>query len=83
MTLHKLHNSELSIEISSLGAELKSLSKIDGDEFLWQGTAPYWQKSSPLLFPIIGNLRDAAYTWEGQRYAMNIHGFASEAEFEL
>ena len=81
--INKLTNNFLSIEVETLGAELSSLSTAAGDEYLWQRSAGFWQKTSPLLFPIIGRLKDAAYNWQGQSYEMSTHGFASRSNFEL
>ena len=58
----KLENEKISIEISSLGAELTSLKKVENDlELLWQGNGMYWSGQSPLLFPIIGGIPDNQY----------------------
>ena len=43
--------------IASEGAELKSLV-IDGREIMWCGDPAYWGKTSPVLFPAIGNVRN-------------------------
>lgn len=37
----------------------------------------------PFLFPIFGRLKDSAYTWEGKRYAMEIHGFAHTSTWQV
>ena len=40
--METLHNDRLSIEVSSLGAELQSIKDGDGKEYLWQGDDKYW-----------------------------------------
>ncbi len=38
---------------------------------------------NPILFPICGQLKDAAYEWEGQAYQMNNHGVARTSAWEV
>ena len=78
----KLDNSIMSIEISNLGAELKSAVK-DGFEYMWCADEKYWARTSPVLFPIVGSLKDKSYKLDGKVYKMNQHGFARDNEFEL
>lgn len=73
----------LTVDISSLGAEMQTLSTRDGQSLLWSGDAAYWSGRSPILFPIVGKAPDDAVVIEGQSYAMNQHGFARRAEFSL
>ena len=51
--IYTLTKDRISIRVSSLGAELKSVC-LDGFEYLWQGDPTYWKGQSPILFPIIG-----------------------------
>jgi galactose mutarotase-like enzyme len=68
----------------STGAELKSIKKA-GDkesiEYLWQLNPEIWERQAPLLFPVIGRLKDGEYTHEGCTYNIDIHGFARFSEF--
>ncbi len=77
----KLENDYISINLKPFGAELSSLyNKQTQIEYIWQaGTA--WPKHSPVLFPIVGGLKDGEYTFENKTYKMNRHGFAREMEF--
>ena len=54
--MEQIKNDQLTLEISSLGAELQSIKDANGNEYLWDGDAKYWGKRSPLLFPIVGGL---------------------------
>ena len=82
--LYTIENKKLKVEISSLGAELMSIkSKADGCEYLWQGDAKYWASRACVLFPICGRLVDGYYTYEGQKYEMNLHGFARKTEYTM
>lgn len=78
----KLDNGIISIEIASHGAELKSALK-DGFEYMWCADGKYWARTSPVLFPIVGSLKDKSYKLDGKAYQMNQHGFARDNEFEL
>ncbi len=78
----KLDNSIISIEIANHGAELKSAVK-DGFEYMWCADEKYWARTSPVLFPIVGSLKDKSYKLDGKVYQMNQHGFARDYEFKL
>lgn len=78
----KLDNSIISIEIANHGAELKSAVR-DGFEYMWCADETYWARTSPVLFPIVGALKDKLYKLDGKVYQMNQHGFARDNEFEL
>lgn len=78
----KLDNGIISIKIANHGAELKSAVK-DGFEYMWCADEKYWARTSPILFPFVGSLKDKAYKLDGKVYQMNQHGFARDNEFEL
>ena len=79
-----LKNGNLQVVVNAHGAELTSLKDLSsGVEYIWQANPKYWGKHSPVLFPIIGMLKDDAYTFNGQQYAMEKHGFARDLDFEL
>ncbi|MBQ9990186.1 MAG: aldose 1-epimerase family protein [Lachnospiraceae bacterium] len=69
--------------IESLGAELKSLKSPDGKEYIWNADPKHWMRSSPLLFPTIGNVRNNKTIIAGKEYSMPKHGFCKESEFTL
>ncbi|MEG2541029.1 MAG: aldose 1-epimerase family protein, partial [Clostridia bacterium] len=78
---YTISNDSLVVEISSLGAELMSIkSKGDGTEYLWQGDKTYWGGRAYNLFPICGRLTDGKYTYGGNTYEMNLHGFLRKTE---
>ena len=78
MALFQISNDKITIQVDSLGAELKSLKSLpDGREYMWQGDPAYWGRTSPVLFPIVGGLKDGRYRVDGREYAMGQHGFAS------
>ena len=84
MALFQISNDKVTIQVDSLGAELKSLKSLpDGREYMWQGDPAYWGRTSPVLFPIVGGLKDGRYRVDGREYAMGQHGFARDMEFRL
>lgn len=81
---YKMKNEKLTVEIESLGAELKSVkSNTTGMEYMWYGRPEYYKRTSPILFPIVGSLRNQEYFYEGKKYPMPQHGFARNMEFEV
>lgn len=79
-----LENEILRVEIDSFGAELKSVkNKATNQEYMWQGDPQYWGRTSPILFPFVGSLKDKTYTYDGKTYSMGQHGFARDMEHEL
>ena len=84
MALYELKNEEISISIDSVGAELKSLKRLStGTEYMWCGDPRYWGRTSPVLFPFVGGLKDRQYRTKGRSYSMTQHGFARDMEFTL
>ena len=70
------------------GAELTSI-KVDGIEKLHQGNEvldengkAYWGRHAPILFPIVGKLKDNKTQINGNIYEMTQHGFARDMDFE-
>lgn len=79
-----LSNSILSISINSKGAELISIQNNQTKrEYIWEGNPEYWGKHSPILFPIVGTLKNNAYRFNGQNYTLPRHGFARDYEFKV
>ena len=79
-----LENDRLKVEIDSFGAEVKSvINKNNVREYMWYGNPKYWGRTSPVLFPFVGSLKEKKYHWKGKEYAMGQHGFARDHEFQL
>lgn len=79
-----LENAHLKVWIKPKGAELRSLvNKNTGIEHIWDADPNYWSKSSPVLFPIVGGLKDDTYMFEGKSYSLPRHGFARDRMFDL
>jgi galactose mutarotase-like enzyme len=79
-----LENENIRVTFAAKGAELRSItSKITGLDYLWKGDAAYWGKYSPVLFPVVGALKDETYIAEGQEYHLPRHGFARDLDFDV
>lgn len=76
----ELRNGNTAAKIKDKGAELVSFS-IDGRELMWCGDEKYWGKTSPFLFPMIGNLRNGKTLIDGKEYSITKHGFARDNVF--
>ncbi|WP_369769324.1 aldose 1-epimerase family protein [Flavobacterium sp. WC2416] len=77
-----LLNSNLTAKINTIGAELFSLVS-NGKEYIWEGNPAFWGKHSPVLFPIVGTLKNNTYTNNTISYQLSRHGFARDTEFKL
>lgn len=79
-----LENDLLKASFSTKGAELQSLTaKEDNFNYLWNGNPNYWGKFSPVLFPIVGGLKNNTYYVNSKVYHLPRHGFARDMDFEL
>jgi len=83
MSIISLSNDVISAQINTLGAELCSLKNTENKDFIWEGDPAYWGKHSPVLFPIVGTLKNNTYTHNNKEYILTRHGFARDMEFEL
>lgn len=78
-----LENEHLNVEISTKGAELQRLVTVaTKTNYMWRGDANLWAKFSPVLFPIVGALKDDRYSYQNETYTLTRHGFARDLEFE-
>lgn len=79
-----IENESLVARFKAGGGELTSLKgKETGIEYLWQADPAFWGRHAPVLFPIVGSLKDNQYRYQGQSYTMSQHGFARDQEFTL
>ncbi|MEE0594630.1 MAG: hypothetical protein UCO86_13300 [Eggerthella lenta] len=75
-----LENDALSVRVSPVGAELQSVV-CGGVERMWSGDPAVWGRRAPLLFPLIGRLRDGWYANGGRRVDAPMHGFCRDRLF--
>ena len=78
-----LENEKVKIAVLPLGAELCSLyHKQHRLQYLWQA-GEAWAKHSPVLFPIVGQLKNNEYIHQQNKYSLPRHGFAREKLFTV
>jgi galactose mutarotase-like enzyme len=78
----KIQNESLRVEIDPKGAELTSLVNSSNQlEYMWSGDPAFWAKRSPVLFPIVGTLKENTYQISGETYVLGRHGFARDRHF--
>lgn len=76
-------NASVLAEISTLGAELRVLRKMGGENVMWAADTDHWNRVAPNLFPIVGRLKGDQYQVDGRVYDMRQHGFARDQVFEV
>lgn len=84
MSTYILKNNELTLQIDEIGAELTSINDNKTQtQYLWNADSTYWKRHSPILFPIVGSLKNQSYTYNEQQFTMSQHGFARDLEFTV
>ena len=79
-----LRNENVSVTLKSLGGELTSIKDASGTEYLWQGNPDFWSGQAPVLFPIVGCLRNGTATiGDSKTCSFGRHGLARKLEFTL
>lgn len=84
---YQIENSTFIAQFSSDGAEIKRLfAKPWSRELLWvpsdASTKKIWNRTAPVLFPIVGKLKSDQYTFKDKHYSMSQHGFARDRGFK-
>lgn len=75
-----LSHGSLEAAVQTLGGELVSLRR-DGTEYIWGGDPTYWSGQNPILFPIVGSLKNGQAEIDGQTCEMSRHGFVRNLDF--
>jgi galactose mutarotase-like enzyme len=71
-----LENDILRIGVNELGAELCEIhSKVSGKEYMWDANPDIWGSYAPVLFPVIGAIKNGSALIKGQSYKVPRHGF--------
>jgi galactose mutarotase-like enzyme len=79
-----LENDLLKISINEIGAELRSvMNKSQNFEYMWSADPSVWPRVSPVLFPIVGRLKNDTYYHNDQAYSLSQHGFARNMLFDV
>ncbi len=81
---HVIENENLKVTVADHGAEVRSIiRKSDNAEMMWQADAAYWGRTSPVLFPLVGNYYEKKSVYQGKTYELGQHGFARDMDFAL
>ena len=72
----------LTASIDTMGAQLMSLQKGES-EYLWQGDANWWPRRAPILFPIVGVLKNSKAESAEGTISLARHGLARLNQFEV
>ena len=84
MSTYSLKNDILSIDVEEFGAELTSIfHTAKNTEYLWNADPAYWKRHAPILFPVVGSLKNKSYLYQGQTYSLPQHGFARDMNFRF
>lgn len=79
-----IENDWLKVGIARNGAEVRKVEhKKNGLDYMWTGDNAYWGRVSPVLFPIVGRLKENRYQLDGRVYEMSQHGFLRDVEFDV
>ena len=71
----------LKFSVQDKGAELCSIiSHRTGTEFMWGANPDIWGSFAPILFPIIGTLKEGEFLYEEKSYSVPKHGFIRNNE---
>ena len=81
-TLVTISDGTLSASVDSLGAQLMSV-RLDDAEYLWQGDPTWWSRRAPILFPIVGVLRDGCAQSASGPVKLARHGIARLYEHRI
>jgi galactose mutarotase-like enzyme len=72
---YSIQNHHLKITVKQTGAELCQIqSTVTGKDFMWDGDPNVWSSYAPVLFPVIGAIKNGFVKHNGQEYAVPRHG---------
>ncbi len=78
----ELYSHGAAAKLDTLGGELTGYLK-DGVQYVWQGDPAFWSGHAPILFPVVGALKNGSILIEGKEFNMPKHGIARKREFML
>lgn len=79
--IYTIENEFLKVNVNEKGAELTNLiSQISGVEYLWQADPAVWASHAPVLFPVIGAIKNGFVRFKGEEFAVPRHGFVRNNE---
>jgi galactose mutarotase-like enzyme len=72
---YEIENKLLRIAVNEAGAELSAIKSVTtGKDFMWSGDPAIWGSTSPVLFPVIGAIKNGFVKYEGNEYKVPRHG---------
>ena len=72
---HTIANEYLHISVKETGAELCRIqSSKTGRDFMWNADPAVWSSYAPVLFPVIGAIKNGFVKYLGEEYAVPRHG---------
>ena len=77
---HDFGSTGIRASVLAQGAELCALRDGDGRDYLWDA-GEAWPRHAPVLFPIVGRLRNDTLVHDGRSYHLTQHGFARDRQF--
>lgn len=77
-----ISSNSLTASIDTMGAQLMNLRKGES-EYLWQGDSNWWPRRAPILFPIVGVLKDSKAESAEGTISLARHGLARLNQFEV
>lgn len=80
--VYSIENSFFKVKIAAKGAELISVKNGEQLEYIWQADPAVWPRHAPVLFPIVGKLKNNTYRYKDKSYSLPQHGFARDKDFE-
>lgn len=81
---YTIKNKFISAGINAKGAELFRVTNHEHNiDYMWSGDPVFWGKTSPVLFPIVGTLKDNTYIFGEKNYTLSRHGFARDMVFTV
>lgn len=79
--MRSIQNTHLKISVQDKGAELCSIISLkNGKEYMWNADPMFWGSFAPVLFPIIGALKEGEYVYNEKKYSVPKHGFIRNNE---
>lgn len=74
--VYTIENEFFTVSVKQSGAELINLtSRRSKTEYLWQADPGVWASSAPVLFPVIGAVKNGFVRFGGNEFAVPRHGF--------
>ncbi|HCD53671.1 MAG TPA: aldose epimerase [Balneolaceae bacterium] len=78
---YTIKNSDLEVSITKRGIELCSVISLKtGKEYMWRADQDVWGSHAPVLFPIIGALKNGELFYKEKSYPVPKHGLVRHSE---